>query len=265
LILTSVSSKSQQQDRSPTSPPLSRQNGNVGALLPPVSHPTPQKPHNTNPPTSNITYSEAPSRALRSSLLKNPTGLTIWLTGLSASGKSTIASALELALLSPPYSIPSYRLDGDNVRFGLNRDLGFSPADREENIRRIAEVARLFADAGMIAITSFISPYRADRELARELHEKGTFKGKDGGMEGGLGFVEVFVDVSVETAEKRDPKGLYKKAREGVIKEFTGISAPYEEPEKAEIHINGERTSVVEAVKLILAYLKEKGLLVVKD
>lgn len=151
------------------------------------------------------------------------------------------------------------------MRFGLNRDLGFSPADREENIRRIAEVARLFADAGMIAITSFISPYRADRKLARELHEKGTFKGKDGGMDGGLGFVEVFVDVSVETAEKRDPKGLYKKAREGVIKEFTGISAPYEEPEKAEIHINGERTSVEEAVKLILAYLKEKGLLVVKD
>jgi len=117
----------------------------------------------------------------------------------------------------------------------------------------------------MVAITSFISPYKTDRGLARELHEKGSFKGKEGGMDGGLPFVEVFVDVSVEEAEKRDPKGLYKKAREGVIKEFTGISAPYEEPDKPEIHIKGEETSVEESVRIIIKYLEERGLLKVKE
>jgi adenylyl-sulfate kinase len=150
----------------------------------------------------------------------------------------------------------SYLLDGDNVRFGLNKNLGFSPADRTENIRRIGEVAKLFADSGTIALTSFISPYKADRDLAREVHEK---KGANG--DEGIVFVEVFVDVSVEVAEKRDPKGLYKKARAGEIKEFTGISAPYERPEKPEVHLENENLSVEDAVKKIVIYLEEKGLL----
>ncbi|MCJ1479582.1 Bifunctional 3'-phosphoadenosine 5'-phosphosulfate synthase 1 [Lambiella insularis] len=199
----------------------------------------------TNP--RNITWHPSLSHSERSAL-RHQLGLTIWLTGLSASGKSTIATALEQHLLE--HSLSTYRLDGDNIRFGLNNDLGFSPADRTENIRRIAEVAKLFADSCTIAITSFISPYRADRALARKVHEKE-----------GLAFVEVWVDISVEEAERRDPKGLYKKARDGVIKEFTGISAPYEEPEDAELVIRSEKTSVEEAVVMIVGYLEEKGLL----
>lgn len=164
--------------------------------------------------------------------------------------------ALEQALLREPYFKAAYRLDGDNIRFGLNKDLGFSPADRTENIRRIAEVAKLFADSATIAITSFISPYRADRDLARSLHEA-----ERPGGEAGVPFVEVWVDVPVEVAEQRDPKGLYKKAREGKIPEFTGISAPYEEPLKPEIHIKSADTSVEDAVKQIIEYLKGKGYL----
>jgi adenylylsulfate kinase len=144
------------------------------------------------------------------------------------------------------------------VRFGLNKNLGFSPADRSENIRRIAEVAKLFADSSAIAIASFISPYKADRELARELHAQ---KGPHADDAAGLPFVEVWVDVPVEVAEKRDPKGLYAKARRGEIKEFTGISAPYEEPENAEVHIKSAETSVEDAVKQIVEYLNEKGVL----
>ncbi|MCJ1400702.1 Adenylyl-sulfate kinase [Xylographa trunciseda] len=199
----------------------------------------------TNP--RNITWHPSLSHHERS-LLRHQPGLTIWLTGLSASGKSTIATALEQHLLAAP--LAAYRLDGDNIRFGLNADLGFSPADRTENIRRIAEVAKLFADSCAVAITSFISPYRADRALARKLHEQA-----------GLPFVEVWVDVSVEEAERRDPKGLYKKAREGVIKEFTGVSAPYEEPEAAEVVVRSGETSVEEAVVQIVGYLEGKGLL----
>jgi adenylylsulfate kinase len=144
------------------------------------------------------------------------------------------------------------------VRFGLNRDLGFSEADRSENVRRIAEVAKLFADAATVAITSFISPCRADREAARRLHAGGV-EGEAG--EGGLGFVEVWVDVPVEVAERRDPKGLYKKARAGVIKEFTGVSAPYEEPLGAEVHLRSDQLSVEESVARIMEYLESKGLL----
>ncbi|MCJ1388638.1 Bifunctional 3'-phosphoadenosine 5'-phosphosulfate synthase 1 [Xylographa bjoerkii] len=199
----------------------------------------------TNP--RNITWHPSLSHHERS-LLRHQPGLTIWLTGLSASGKSTIATALEQHLLSVP--LAAYRLDGDNIRFGLNADLGFAPADRTENIRRIAEVAKLFADSCAVAITSFISPYRADRALARRLHERA-----------GLPFVEVWVDVSVAEAERRDPKGLYKKAREGVIKEFTGVSAPYEEPEAAEVVVRSGETSVEEAVVQIVGYLEGKGLL----
>jgi adenylylsulfate kinase len=147
------------------------------------------------------------------------------------------------------------------VRFGLNKNLGFSPDDRAENIRRVAEVARLFADSCAVAIASFISPYAADRQLARELHEKGGPHSED---TEGLPFVEVYVDVPLEEAERRDPKGLYKKAREGIIKEFTGISAPYEAPEKPEVHIKSAECSVEEAVVQIVTYMNDNGLLKVK-
>lgn len=197
-------------------------------------------------PSSNITWHEGLSRTERASL-RGHAGLTIWLTGLSASGKSTIATALEQHLLHN--SISAYRLDGDNVRFGLNKDLGFSAADRTENIRRISEVALLFADSATVAVTSFISPYLSDRETARELHKKA-----------GVEFIEVYVEVPLEEAERRDPKGLYKKAREGVIKEFTGVSAPYEEPVNAEITVRTDQLSVEQAVKVIVDYLEEKGL-----
>ena len=162
--------------------------------------------------------------------------------------------ALEQALLRHPYNLSAYRLDGDNIRFGLNKDLGFSPKDREENIRRIAEVAKLFADSCTFAITSFISPYRADRDLARQFHEA-----ERPGGETGVPFIEVWIDVPVEVAEQRDPKGLYKKARAGQIPEFTGISAPYEEPLKPEIHIRSDKTSVEDSVKIIVKYLEDQG------
>ena len=181
--------------------------------------------------------------------------MTLWFTGLSASGKSTIATALEQHLLHLGYA--SYRLDGDNVRFGLNKDLGFSEKDRNENIRRIAEVAKLFADSTTIAITSFISPYKADRDTARKLHEAAAPASSDKPIP----FIEIYVEISVEEAEKRDPKGLYKKASAGEIKEFTGISAPYEAPEKPEILIESAKTSPEEAVVQIMKYLEEKGLL----
>ncbi|PGH12184.1 adenylyl-sulfate kinase [Polytolypa hystricis UAMH7299] len=209
----------------------------------------------------NITYHPPQlTRAQRTTLLSQR-GLTIWLTGLSASGKSTIAVELEHHLLTTR-RISAYRLDGDNIRFGLNKDLGFSEADRNENIRRIAEVAKLFADSNSVAITSFISPYRKDREVARKLHGLPTHGGGSGeGEEEGLPFVEVYIDVPVEVAEQRDPKGLYKKARAGVIKEFTGISAPYEAPEAPEVHIRAHEVGVKEAVKQIVEYLDSKGYL----
>lgn len=149
----------------------------------------------------------------------------------------------------------TYRLDGDNVRLGLNSDLGFSEKDRNENIRRIGEVAKLFADSSCIALTSFISPFRKDRDGARALHASTA------NTDAALPFIEVWVDIPVEEAEKRDPKGLYKKARAGIIPEFTGVSAPYEEPLNAEIRIESHKTSVEEAVLLIEKYLNDKGLL----
>ncbi|KAK1229164.1 Adenylyl-sulfate kinase [Marasmius sp. AFHP31] len=179
----------------------------------------------------------------RNDLLKQK-GATIWLTGLSASGKSTIACALEQHLLH--LNKHAYRLDGDNIRFGLCKDLGFDEKSRNENIRRIGEVSRLFADSTCIAITAFISPYRKDRDTAREMHIKT-----------GLPFIEVFVDAPLEVVEKRDPKGLYKKARAGEIKDFTGISAPYEAPLNPEIYINTAETEVVDSVKRIADYLTE--------
>lgn len=194
---------------------------------------------------TNITWHQNLTHEERSGLRKQG-GATVWFTGLSASGKSTIACALEQALLQR--GINSYRLDGDNVRFGLNKDLGFSEADRNENIRRIAEVSKLFADSCTIALTSFISPYKKDRDSARVLHEQDA-----------LPFVEVYVDVPIDVAETRDPKGLYKKAREGLIKEFTGISAPYEAPEKPEIHLkNYGDLTVEQAAQQVIEYLESK-------
>lgn len=173
-------------------------------------------------------------------------GFTLWFTGLSASGKSTLASALEQALYERGYH--TYILDGDNIRHGLNKNLGFSPEDREENIRRIGEVAKLFRDAGIINMTAFISPYIQDRQLAR-------------GLGAPEDFIEVFVDCPVEVCEARDPKGMYKKAREGAIKEFTGVSAPYEAPENPEIRLRTDELSVEQCVRRILEYLVGKGLI----
>lgn len=173
-------------------------------------------------------------------------GVVIWFTGLSGSGKSTLAHAVEKRLFENGNLC--YVLDGDNIRHGLNKNLGFSPADRTENIRRIGEVAKLFADAGVIAMTAFISPYRADRQTARELLPAGDF-------------IEVYAKVSLAVAEERDPKGLYKKARAGEIKEFTGITAPYEEPENPEISIDTTAMSIDESAKKVVAYLVRAGII----
>jgi len=180
--------------------------------------------------------------------LMNQRGATLWFTGLSGSGKSTIAVALEEALFERGHL--SYRLDGDNIRLGINKNLGFSADDRTENIRRIGEIAKLFVDSSVIALTSFISPYREDRDKVRALHE-----------ESGMPFIEVFVDCSLDEAEKRDPKGLYKKARAGEIKNFTGIDDPYEAPEKPEIHLHTDQMSLQEEVDLLLAYLTQHNIL----
>jgi len=196
---------------------------------------------------TNITWHEGHvDRAARYSLLKQA-GATIWLTGLSGSGKSTIAYTTEHALIQQGQL--AYVLDGDNIRHGLNKNLGFSPADRTENIRRIGEVAKLFADTGVITFTSFISPYRDDRDLCRKLHEEAK-----------LPFIEVYVQASVEVCETRDPKGLYKKARAGEIKEFTGISAPYEEPLKPEIVLDSAKHSPQDCAVIILNYLVDQKL-----
>ena len=172
-------------------------------------------------------------------------GAVVWFTGLSASGKSTLAHALENALFEK--GCKTYVLDGDNIRHGLNKDLGFSPQDREENIRRIGEVAKLFADAGLIVLTAFISPYRSDREKARKLNPKN--------------FIEVYVKCNIDICEQRDPKGLYKKAKAGEIPEFTGISAPYEEPENPEIVIDTGQCTVEQAVNFLLTYLNQQGII----
>jgi adenylylsulfate kinase len=191
------------------------------------------------------------TREDRNKLLKQK-GATLWFTGLSGSGKSTVAVALEGVLLENGHL--AYRLDGDNVRLGINKNLGFSAEDRTENIRRIGEIAKLFVDTGVIALSSFISPYRADRDAVRALHE-----------ESGMEFIEVFVDCSLEEAEKRDPKGLYKKARAGEIKNFTGIDDPYEAPENAEIILHSDQMSLREEVDLLLQLLAERGIVTLKS
>jgi adenylylsulfate kinase len=173
-------------------------------------------------------------------------GGTVWLTGLSGSGKSTIAVELEKQLWDR--GVHAFVLDGDNVRHGLNKDLGFSPEDRTENIRRIGEVAKLFTESGTVTITAFISPYRDDRNQVRALMSDGDFH-------------EVFVDCALDVCEQRDPKGLYKKARAGQIPEFTGISAPYEAPEKPELVIPSDRQSVAESVGQLIRHLEKTGII----
>jgi len=192
---------------------------------------------------TNITWHQhAITRKDRETLLKQK-GVLLWFTGLSASGKSTVANEVTYQLHQ--MGKLTYVLDGDNIRHGLNKNLGFSPEDREENIRRISEVGNLFADAGLVTTTAFISPYRKDRDFARQLLGEGRF-------------IEIFVKASVETCEKRDPKGLYQKAKNGEIKEFTGISAPYEEPLKPEIVLDADTMTIEEEVEMVLDYLKEK-------
>ena len=187
------------------------------------------------------------SREERCGLLRQQ-GATVWFTGLSGSGKSTIAVALERALFER--GTLCYRLDGDNVRLGINRNLGFSPTDRTENIRRIGEVAKLFGDAGTITLASCISPYKSDRDAVRRLHEAADLK-----------FVEVFVDCPLEEAERRDPRGLYKKARAGEISHFTGIDAPYEPPTEPELHLRTDRLSVAQELAAIVDCLERRAII----
>ena len=199
--------------------------------------------------STNITWHEGHTTRNDREAVLGQRGVTVWLTGLSGSGKSTIAVAAEKALVESGRL--AYVLDGDNVRHGLNSNLGFSPEDRTENIRRIGEVAKLFTDSGVIVFTSFISPYRADRDAVRELMGDGDF-------------VEVLVDASLETCEGRDVKGLYQKARSGEIPEFTGISAPYEAPEKPELVLDTNNQSIEQSVEQLVGYLEKAGYLVAK-
>jgi adenylylsulfate kinase len=190
--------------------------------------------------STNITWSDADVTHEARILRNGHRAAILWFTGLSGSGKSTLAKAVEKALFVR--RCHTYILDGDNIRFGLNRDLGFSPEDRTENIRRIGEVAKLMMDAGMICLTAFISPYRADRQAARDIAPAGKC-------------VEVWCKCALEECERRDPKGLYRKARAGEIAEFTGVSAPYEEPEHAQIVVETDKQTVEECVRQIIDHL----------
>lgn len=196
--------------------------------------------------SKNVSWQKLNVSKIDRNILNNHSSRAIWLTGISGSGKSTIANFLEKELHKR--GLRTYILDGDNLRHGLNKDLGFSDIDRVENIRRAGEVSKLMVDAGIFVICSFISPFRSDREMIRELFEDDEF-------------IEVFVNVDLKTAEKRDPKGLYKKARKGLIKNFTGIDSAYEVPKTPEIDIKNDRISVEKSVRKILNYLKEKNLL----
>jgi adenylylsulfate kinase len=217
-------------------------------LIPP---PKPLKEHPlAENKSKNITWHEGQVTRENREALLGQKGVTVWLTGLSGSGKSTVAVAAEAAIGARGRL--GYVLDGDNIRHGLNSNLGFSPDDRTENIRRIGEVAKLFTDSGVIVFSSFISPYRADRDAVRELMGDGDF-------------VEVLVDASVETCESRDVKGLYKKARAGEIPEFTGISAPYEAPEKPEVVLDTNSQSIEDSVAQLVAYLEKGGYLGAKS
>lgn len=196
--------------------------------------------------STNITWHEASITKETRRTQNNHHSFVIWFTGLSGSGKSTIANALAARLYE--LGVKNYVLDGDNIRHGLNRDLGFSDADRTENIRRIGEVAKLFVDSGQVVLTAFISPFQSDRNLVRELLEENEF-------------FEVYVKCPLEDCEKRDPKGLYEKARKGIIPEFTGISSPYEEPKHPEIIIESNKFQVEECVDQLINYLTSKNII----
>ena len=195
------------------------------------------------PPTSPGTHAVSKEDRFK---LKGHKGAVLWFTGLSACGKSTIANAVDHRLHERGQH--SFVLDGDNIRMGLNKNLGFSAEDRAENIRRIGEVARLFASTVTLALTAFISPYRADRNRARELMPAGEF-------------IEIYVNASLETCEKRDPKGLYKKARAGELKNFTGISDPYEAPTNAELVLDSDNKNIDQLADEVIAYLEKHGLI----
>ena len=197
-----------------------------------------------SPKSQNITWHHPIITKEERERLLGQKGVTLWFTGLSRSGKSTLATEIEKRLYKRGYI--TFILDGDNIRRGLNRDLGFSPKDREENIRRIGEVAYLFSQAGIINMTAFISPYRADRKKARDLANEGEF-------------IEIFCKCALEACEKRDSKGVYKKARAGEILDFTGISAPYEEPQDPEITIETDRETIEESANKIISYLEKNG------
>jgi adenylylsulfate kinase len=205
--------------------------------------------HNmTQQKATNVTWHDGEiSRSDRYRILGQK-GATLWFTGLSGSGKSTVAVALEKELTKRGRI--SYRLDGDNIRLGINKNLGFSAEDRSENIRRIGEIAKLFVDTGVLALSSFISPYRADRDAVRALHAAA-----------GMEFIEIYVDCPLIEAERRDPKGLYKKARAGEIKNFTGISDPYEAPEQAELVLKTAEMNLDDEVNAIIALLEQRGVL----
>ena len=197
--------------------------------------------------SANTTWHEGSVARTDRERLLGQRGATVWLTGLSGSGKSTIAVAVEARLVGAGRLC--YRVDGDNLRHGLNRNLGFSPIDRTENVRRTGEVCRILGDAGVIALASLVSPFRADRNMVRALHD-----------EWGVPFIEIFVAVPLEVAEARDPKGLYRKARAGEIPDFTGIHQPYEAPEAAEVTVDSSQVAVDAAARLVVAELRARGI-----
>jgi adenylylsulfate kinase len=204
----------------------------------------------SDPKSKNITWTQGEVDHAARVQRNGHRAAILWFTGLSGSGKSTLARSVERALFLR--RCHTYILDGDNIRFGLNRDLGFSPADRTENIRRIGEVANLLMDAGSICLTAFISPYRADRQGSRDIAPEGAF-------------IEIYTKCPLAECERRDPKGLYQKARAGEISEFTGISAPYEEPLNPEIVLETDRYSVPECVEQVITYLLDNGFLEVNE
>ena len=198
----------------------------------------------------NLVWHETTIDLTKREKILNQSPFVLWFTGLSASGKSTLANIVEQKLYNMNYH--TYLLDGDNVRHGLNKDLSFDEQSRIENIRRIGEVSKLFLDSGLIVLTAFISPFKSDRELVRDLFDKGKF-------------LEVFIDSSLEVCEERDPKGMYAKARNGEIKQFTGISSPYEAPENPEIHVINNDISVEDASNQIINHLIDFGIIVKRD
>jgi adenylylsulfate kinase len=194
-----------------------------------------------------VWYNSHVTRRDRNILNQHASGV-LWFTGLSASGKSTIAHGVEKKLFD--LGVRSYVLDGDNVRHGINSDLGFSRQDRKENIRRIVEISKLLVDGGLIVLASFISPFRQDRDFMRS-----CFSGDN--------FYEIYIKCSLQECEKRDPKGMYEKARQGIIRDYTGISAPYEEPESPHLVIDTEKYDIADSIKLVLNYIEREGMLIV--